>query len=208
MRFAAIIVVLSCASVGRAEYITWDTGEGITGAHITDFDGHVYMGWKVPGGATWQKAREHAETLIPPPGFGKGHLATFTGRQDMDWCWIMAPPGFYPFIGFHYEGGLWKWVDGSPIVNNWPWPATKAPSGLTVDYTVGVAYYSSERFFNDGVTPYIPYITTTTPTSVHTAVYNHYIMEFEPLPVPEPSTFVLAGIAAVGLGWRWRRSRT
>ena len=221
MRLAAIIVALSCASGGRADSVviwpeTWPNGNNHAYQRIGEYN----------SARSWSEAIALAASTTPPEGYGPGHLVSLGSKEEHDWIFRYGPKTYeYKiWLGITDEAvaGEWRWLDGSPGV--WQDPKIFANPIQTLPF----AAWRSGSFYGEESLPPYDLTSATRSYGATSYLYDHpgapipyqmtwntrdargqevVVIEFEPLPVPEPSTFVLAGIAAVGLGWRWR-SRT
>ena len=208
MRLAAILVVLSCATASADPIVwlpTWKNGNG-----------HAYVG--LGKKVTWAEGKALAEQATPPEGFGPGHLVTITDKAENDFVFSIhydsvdkTASNNRILLGFSDSAllGEWKWIDDTPGVWQDPdqfanpiqtaWTKWQTPDfyGSVVPYnpksettSFGLVSFS----YDDPGAPG-PYESVWTSTGASNTAF--VMVEFEPLPVPEPSTFVLAGIAVV-----------
>lgn len=166
-------------------------------------NGHWYE--FVPSAMTWDEARTAAEasTHAGVPG----HLATITSQAENDFIVDNFNEtgamlgGFQPPGSAEPDGG-WEWITGEPFdFTNWHTgePNNRYQGGFGGD----VPYGSSEErlHFHPGSS------TAGWNDAPTNSILPGFIVEY-PVPVPEPSTLVLAAIACLGvLAYACRRRR-
>jgi hypothetical protein len=189
----------ACVSgMAQASPILWET------------NGHYYDAISYPSGITWTDAKQVAANSNFS-GFG-GHLATITSMDEN--LFIIrhfdGPIAVNTFLlgGYQPAGspepsGNWQWITGEP------WSFTNWANGTPNDLYSGAAIFdpvpntTSEDVLhlwgNNGTWNDVP----------HASGWGGFIVEYEPSAepsaVPEPSTYILLGIALGAVGFTRRK---
>ncbi|MEE8451884.1 MAG: lectin-like protein, partial [Thermoguttaceae bacterium] len=169
-------------------------------------NGHFYEGIANGSHISWKAARDAAEQR-------GGYLATITSQEENDFVFSLIDDDVFwrfdtysagPYIGGFQEddsnepAGGWIWVTGEPFVyTNWELNEPQDPFGSS-DFLA---------FFGNSVDNPNQGTGETSPRwhdlDNNWTEQRSYVIEWEA--VPEPSTFALLCMSAVGLIVYWRR---
>jgi len=156
-------------------------------------NGHCYE--IVDNGLPWRDARDRAPMLSVPSGFGPGHLATISSAAEDQFLreTFSHPAG--AFFGFTDEviEGEWRWIDDTPGV--WQDPNFFANPIQTAFTFWGTAPDEPNNYL--GNEDYAQVVWSDYPAGVWndaTDVGGVFLLEWEPLPIPEPGTLSLAAL--------------
>jgi hypothetical protein len=198
---AGILVVIGMAITGSgnasAGTATWSSSGG--------GNDHAYE--LVGPGVYWNEAVSGAASRTPPDGYQQGQLASITSAAENDFLRAAFGEGS-AWFGFTDEvvEGEWRWTDGSTGI----WQDPKVfPSPIQTTYVNWItgepnnSYDSGEDYaiiylsyggWNDGVGP-------------DSGTKFLYLVEYSPVPVPEPSTVALALAGLTCTAWVASRRR-
>ena len=206
--------VTVCASAvcglqhANAAPVQWTVGEG--------GNGHYYEAFVVPEGISWTDAHNAAISK-------GGYLASITSEQENDFVFSLIDEAQYWNEVSHAAGAQYNgpWVGGRQDDNNdepaghWAWD-----NGDTWSYTnwfsvVDPAYTDYEPNNGGGAEDWLGYMNLVVGGGPQMAsTWNDFsndnlsIVSYVVESVPEPSTLVLLGMAAIGLlAYAWRRKR-
>ena len=215
-RYLVVIVVLSCASVGRADSVYWSSETG------TYWDSSTYQYWNNGGGKrdvvySWTEANALAKSMTPPVGYQQGHLLTIGDQDEHNFIFVrMLNSGRRAWLGISDVDvmGEWRWADSTPGIYQdpklFPNPTHSLPfanwrqstffknewtSPTPYDLRSATASYGITGYLWDGLGDPSPdgMVWGTTSAADRALV----IVEFDRLPVPEPATFVLGLLGAL-----------
>lgn len=197
--------VRGSAISGPSPTVIWDTATG--------GNGHAYA--LVNESLTWAEAKLVAEALVPPPGFGAGHLLTISDAAEQEFVInhvgqiVSGGENDGAWAGFSDEAveGEWRWIDQTPGI--WQDPAV-FPNPIQTAY---VNWESGEPNNASGLEHYLSIRGSGGWNDYATALRgrpnDQYLVEWEPLAVPvipEPPTIVvwsvLATLALTVGSWR------
>lgn len=121
-RFICMAVIVAFISVSPGMVLAAEDGSGterppqpaletiIVPECAISFDHHTYAIYQVPG-LGWEEQEEFCERLGAAAGV-YAHLAVITSSEENEAIRQMRP---YASIGASESGGVWTWVDGTPL---------------------------------------------------------------------------------------------